>query len=63
MKSLKIKLDEGLYDRARAAAEQAGYSSFDEFVAHALELCIGRGDAPLLSEEVAKQLRGLGYLE
>ena len=33
----KINLDNGLHDRARGAAEKLGYSSVDEFVAHAVE--------------------------
>ena len=31
---VKIKIDPGLYERAKRAAEAAGYSSVDEFVAN-----------------------------
>ena len=34
---VKIKIDSGLYDRAKRAAEAAGYSSVDEFIAHCIE--------------------------
>ena len=32
-----IKLDKQLYEKAKRAAELAGYSSVDEFVVHVLE--------------------------
>ena len=34
----KIKIDSKLYDRAKKAAEAAGYSSFEEFITHIIEL-------------------------
>ena len=30
---VKIKIDPGLYDRAKRAADAAGYSSVEEFIA------------------------------
>ena len=61
-----IRLAAALRERAIAAASKAGYSSVDEFVAHAVEKELARLDAPNppeLTEVVANRLRGLGYLE
>ena len=59
----KIKIDSGLYDRAKDAAEVAGYSSVEEFVAHLIETELGKSDSVSTDEKVADQLRGLGYIE
>jgi hypothetical protein len=59
----KIKLDDGLFDRAKAAAEGAGYSSVDEFVAHCVENELRRTKTDDAEAQVADQLRGLGYIE
>lgn len=59
----KIKIDSGLYDRAKAAAEKAGYSSVEEFVTHLIEKELGRTEPPDTDSKVADQLRGLGYIE
>jgi Arc/MetJ-type ribon-helix-helix transcriptional regulator len=61
-----IKLNPALYERVRRAAEAAGYSSPDEFVAHALEKALLKmdGSAPEIPDaELVRQLRGLGYLK
>lgn len=58
-----IKLASPLYERARAAAQQAGYSSVEEFIAHAVEKELALVEIPDTPEAVIKQLRGLGYLE
>jgi hypothetical protein len=59
----KVKIDDGLYDRAKRAAEAAGYSSVEEFIAD----CVEKGILRLKIEEeegdVSDQLRGLGYIE
>jgi hypothetical protein len=59
----KINLDSGLYDRAKQAAEMAGYSSVDEFVAHCIENEIKKLKTDEAEAQVADQLRGLGYIE
>jgi len=59
----KINLDSGLYDRAKQAADAAGYSSVDEFVAHCLENEIKKLKTDEAESQVADQLRGLGYIE
>jgi hypothetical protein len=59
----KIKIDPGLLDRARRAAEAAGYSSVEEFVAHAIENELAKHEAEEAEKQVTDQLRGLGYVE
>lgn len=60
---IKIKMDEGLYERATKAAAAAGYSSVDEFIAHCVENEIKRLKVDEAEGQVADQLRGLGYIE
>jgi hypothetical protein len=59
----KIKIDSALYDRAKDAAEAAGYSSVEEFVAHLIETELNKSEKSSDDEQVADQLRGLGYIE
>jgi len=59
----KVKIDDGLFDRATNAATSSGYSSVDEFVAHCVENEIERMKMDEAEGQVADQLRGLGYIE
>ena len=59
----KISIESGLYDRAKQAAVAAGYSSVDEFIAHAVESEIKRLKLDEADAQVSDQLRGLGYIE
>jgi hypothetical protein len=59
----KIKIDAGLFDRATRAAEKAGYSSVEEFVAHCIENELQKHETDEAERQVADQLRGLGYIE
>ena len=59
----KIKIDSNLYDRAKAAAETAGYSSIEEFITHTIETEVAKHEASDSDDKVADQLRGLGYIE
>jgi len=59
----KINLDSGMFERARSAAEKAGYSSVEEFVVHAIERELERLKVDDAETQVADQLRGLGYIE
>jgi hypothetical protein len=59
----KINIDAGLYDRAKRAADTAGYSSVDEFIAHCVENELKKARADEAEAQVADQLRGLGYIE
>lgn len=60
---MKIKMDDGLYDRAQRAAEKAGYSGVEEFIAHCVENELKKQSADDAESRVADQLRGLGYIE
>lgn len=61
----KLKLDAHLYDRAKGAAETAGYSSVDEFVVHIIEKELANFETQEGEDDQAVQdrLRGLGYIE
>jgi hypothetical protein len=60
---IKIKIDPNLYERAKRAAEAAGYSSVDEFINHCIESGIKKAKVDEAEQQVADQLRGLGYIE
>jgi hypothetical protein len=60
----KLKIDARLFDRAKKAAEKAGYASADEFIIHLIEKEVARLETPSEADDViADQLRGLGYIE
>jgi hypothetical protein len=59
----KLKIDDSLYDRAKRAAESAGYSSPEEFIADCVEREIKRLKVEEEEGRVSDQLRGLGYIE
>jgi metal-responsive CopG/Arc/MetJ family transcriptional regulator len=58
-----VRLDKALLERARAAAEKAGYSSTEEFIQHAIEKELARLEEATAKDQVVQQLKGLGYLE
>ncbi len=60
---MKVALESKLYERAKAAAEQSGYSNVEELVAHAVEAELHRLKLEDAEQQVADQLRGLGYIE
>ena len=59
----KIKIDSNLFNRAKNAAEAAGYSSVEEFVAHIIETEVAKHETAEDDKKVTDQLRGLGYIE
>ena len=60
----KIKMDKDLFERCKKYAAEAGYSSVEEFIVHVLEKELRRSEKKDEDErkEVAKKLRGLGYI-
>ncbi|HEV3024007.1 MAG TPA: hypothetical protein VGX76_16140 [Pirellulales bacterium] len=60
---VKVKIESGLYERAKLVAEAAGYSSVDEFIAHAIEHELQKLNVDQAEGQVSDQLRGLGYIE
>ena len=59
----KVKVDDGLFDRAKRAAEAAGYSDVEEFIANCIEKELQRLKVEEDEGRVSDQLRGLGYIE
>jgi metal-responsive CopG/Arc/MetJ family transcriptional regulator len=60
----KVKIDSHLYQRAKKAAETAGYPGLNEFVTHLIEKELAQLETTEQDDEkVAQQLRGLGYIE
>ena len=59
----KVKIDSGLFDRAKRGAAAAGYSSVEEFIAACVEREIQRLKVEEQEAQVSDQLRGLGYIE
>lgn len=59
----KVSIDPNLYERAKQAASKAGYSSVDELIATAIENELKRIGEEEAENQVADQLRGLGYIE
>lgn len=58
----KIKLDKDLLHRVTRIADLAGYSSVEEFIAHALEKELAKLEDAQSEEEIKKRLKGLGYI-
>jgi metal-responsive CopG/Arc/MetJ family transcriptional regulator len=58
----RITLEKALLARAQRYADQAGYSSVEEFITHVLEKQMAHLDEAASEEEIKKRLKGLGYL-
>lgn len=58
----KVKIDKELYQKAKDFAQEIGYSSVDEYVAHLLEREVNSAQDDNENEKVSEQLRGLGYI-
>jgi hypothetical protein len=60
----KVAVDSELLKRCKAHASEAGYSSVEEFVQHALERALKAATAGAEDDErVLDRLKGLGYIE
>lgn len=57
-----LKLDKVLLAKAERYARIAGYSSAEEFVAHALEKELAKLEGAESEAEIRKRLQGLGYI-
>jgi len=58
----KVKIDKELLARAEEFAAKAGYSSVEEFVAHAVEKAMSKSGDSGTDDEIKKKLQGLGYI-
>ena len=59
----KVTIKDSLYERAKQAAAQAGYSSVEELIENALENQLKQTASDADDQMVEDQLRGLGYIE
>ena len=60
----KIKIDSNLYNRSKKAAENAGYSSLEEFITYIIEKELAALESSSDEDDaVSDQLRGLGYID
>jgi len=60
---MTIRLKKTLWERVKKCSEAAGYSSPEEFIEHVLEKELARLEDAESDEEIARKLKGLGYLE
>jgi metal-responsive CopG/Arc/MetJ family transcriptional regulator len=58
----KVKLDKNLLTRVKRYADIAGYSSVEEFIAHAIEKELAHLEEADSEEEIRNRLKGLGYI-
>ena len=58
-----VKLNKALCERARRAAADAGYSTLEEFIEHAVEKELANHEASMSKDELVRKLKGLGYLK
>ncbi len=58
-----VKLSSDLWRRVEQCAAQAGYSSAQELIEHAIEKELARLEDAEAHEKVERRLKGLGYLE
>jgi metal-responsive CopG/Arc/MetJ family transcriptional regulator len=61
MSSIKLRKD--LLQKVEKAAAAAGYSSLEEFIEHVLDRELARLEDAQADEEVARRLKGLGYID
>jgi metal-responsive CopG/Arc/MetJ family transcriptional regulator len=58
-----IKLKKDLWAKVKKVAQAGGYSSPQEFVEHVLEREIAKLEDSQSDEEIARKLKGLGYID
>ena len=58
-----IKLNKDLWEKIKKCAEVGGYSSPQEFIQHVLEKEIAKFEDAESDEEIARKLKGLGYID
>lgn len=57
-----VKVEKALLAKAKRYAGIAGYSSVEEFIAHALEKELAKLDDAQTEDEIRRRLKGLGYI-
>lgn len=61
-KTVKIKLERDLVDKARKIADVAGYATVEEFISHMLEKEMANFEGVEGDDDIREKLRGLGYI-
>ena len=59
----KVKIDDALFQRVKKMAEEAGYSSPEEFIVHVIEKELSILESIDTNEDLTDRLNGLGYIE
>ncbi len=60
---ISVKLSKPLCERARGIIDNAGYSSLEEFIEHAVERDLAKLEQSESKEDLIRKMKGLGYLE
>ncbi len=58
-----IKLNKELWGKVKKVSEAGGYSSPQEFIEHVMEKELASMEESESDEEIARKLKGLGYIE
>jgi hypothetical protein len=58
-----VKLRKELWEKVKRVAASAGYHSPREFVEHVLEREVAKLEDAPSDEEIARKLKGLGYID
>jgi hypothetical protein len=61
-KSVKVKVERGLYDKLRKIADVAGYATTEEFIEHVLEKELLHFEDAASDDDIREKLKGLGYI-
>jgi hypothetical protein len=58
-----VKVNKVLWSKVKECAKAGGYSSPDEFVEHVLEKELASFEEADSDEEIARKMKGLGYID
>jgi hypothetical protein len=58
-----VKVNKVLWSKVKECAKAGGYSSPDEFVEHVLEKELASFQEADSDEEIARKMKGLGYID
>ncbi|MGE5612537.1 MAG: hypothetical protein ACM359_25035 [Bacillota bacterium] len=59
----RIRVDAQLWRRATQHAQELGYASLNDFVAHLLEKHLQQTQEQAAKQRVLEKMKGLGYLQ
>ncbi len=61
-KSVKVRVERGLYDKLRKIADVAGYATTEELIEHVLEKELLHFEDAASDDDIREKLKGLGYI-